>query len=248
MNLLTVENLKKLYKSSNTLALKNVSFEVQEKEFVAIMGESGSGKSTLLNIIATLDKPTEGTVVIANQNTEKLSPSQIATFRREKLGFIFQDFNLIETFSVKDNILLPLVLSGVDIYTFNSKLDYVSEKLDIKDILSKNITELSGGQKQRVAIARSLITSPKLILADEPTGQLDSKSAENVMQIFSSINDDGNTILMVTHSIKSASYAKRVLFIKDGIIFHEIYKGAQTNIDFAEKIADSLTLLNRRGE
>ena len=229
MNLLTVENLKKLYKSSNTLALKNVSFEVQEKEFVAIMGESGSGKSTLLNIIATLDKPTEGTVVIANQNIEKLSPSQIATFRREKLGFVFQDFNLIETFSVKDNILLPLVLSGVDIDTFDSKLDY-------------------GGQKQRVAIARSLITSPKLILADEPTGQLDSKSAENVMQIFSSINDDGNTILMVTHSIKSASYAKRVLFIKDGIIFHEIYKGAQTNIDFAEKIADSLTLLNRRGE
>ncbi|WP_243123025.1 ABC transporter ATP-binding protein [Criibacterium bergeronii] len=156
-----------------------------------------------------MDKPTEGTVVIANQNIEKLSPSQIATFRREKLGFVFQDFNLIETFSVKDNILLPLVLSGVDIYTFDSKLDYVSEKLDIKDILSKNITELSGGQKQRVAIARSLITFPKLILADEPTGQLDSKSAENVMQIFSSINDDGNTILMVTHSIKSASYAKK---------------------------------------
>lgn len=248
MKVLEVKNLRKVYKKTNTEALKNVNFSVEENEFVAIMGESGSGKSTLLNVIATLDVPTSGNVIIKGQNIESLKSDQLANFRREELGFVFQDFNLIDTFNVKDNILLPLVLSNVKQTKFDERLHEVAKSLNIVEILNKNVNELSGGQKQRVAIARALITDPSLILADEPTGQLDSKSSDMVMNTFESINKDNNTVLMVTHSIRSASFANRVLFIKDGILFHEIYRGDLSNIDFAEKISNSLTLLNRMGE
>lgn len=248
MKILEIKNLKKIYDKTKTEALRNVNFSVEENEFVAIMGESGSGKSTLLNIAATLEKPTAGEVIIAGKNIEKISSKDIAGFRRKTLGFVFQDFNLIDTFNVRDNILLPLVLSDVDPKTCDKKLEEVLQKLKISDLLTKNVNEISGGQKQRVAIARALITKPSLILADEPTGQLDSKSAELVMGTFEFLNDEGNTILMVTHSVKSASFAKRVLFIKDGIIFHELYKGELSDIDFAEKISNSLTLINRGEE
>lgn len=248
MKVLEVKNLRKVYKKTNTEALKNVNFSVEENEFVAIMGESGSGKSTLLNVIATLDVPTSGNVIIKGQNIESLKSDQLANFRREELGFVFQDFNLIDTFNVKDNILLPLVLSNVKQTKFDDRLHEVAKSLNIVEILNKNVNELSGGQKQRVAIARALITDPSLILADEPTGQLDSKSSDMVMNTFESINKDNNTVLMVTHSIRSASFSNRVLFIKDGILFHEIYRGDLSNIDFAEKISNSLTLLNRMGE
>lgn len=246
MNVLEVKNLKKVYKKNQTEALKDVNFTVENNEFVSIMGESGAGKSTLLNILATLEKPTSGMVVIDGKNIEEINQKDIAKFRREKLGFVFQDFNLIDTFNVEDNILLPLVLSEVDIKLYKEKLNTVSEKLGITKILKKNVGEISGGEKQRTAIARALITNPSLILADEPTGQLDSRSSDLVMETFKKINGDNNTILMVTHSIKTASFASRVLFIKDGIIFHEIYKGDLSNIDFAEKISNSLTLINRK--
>ncbi|EHR35085.1 ABC transporter ATP-binding protein [Helcococcus kunzii] len=248
MKVLEVKNLRKIYKKTNTEALKNVNFSVEKNEFVAIMGESGSGKSTLLNIIATLDKPTSGSVLINENNIESLTSDKLANFRREELGFVFQDFNLIDTFNVKDNILLPLVLSNVNHKNFDERLNEVAKELNISEIINKNVNQLSGGQKQRVAIARALITNPSLILADEPTGQLDSKSSEIVMNTFENINKNNNTILMVTHSIRSASFAQRVLFIKDGILFHEIYRGEISNIDFAEKISNSLTLLNRMGE
>lgn len=245
MNVLEVSHLRKIYKKTNTEALQDVNFSVENHEFVAIMGESGSGKSTLLNIISTLDKPSSGQVFIQQRNLEDMKGPELAAFRREKLGFVFQDFNLIETFDVKDNILLPLVLSEVDIKTYDDKLKTIAAKLHIEKILNKSINEISGGEKQRTAIARALITDPAIILADEPTGQLDSKSADLVMETFQRINEDGHTILMVTHSIKSASYANRVLFIKDGIIFHEIYRGNVSNAGFAEKISHSLTLINR---
>lgn len=248
MNILEVNHLRKLYRKSNTEALKDVNFVVEENEFVAIMGESGSGKSTLLNIISTLDRPSSGTVQINHINLEEVESSVLAKFRRESLGFVFQDFNLIETFNVQDNILLPLVLSEVNPKTYRERLDYVAGRLNIEHILSKNVYEISGGQKQRVAIARALITHPTLILADEPTGQLDSKSSDLVMEAFRAIHEDKNTILMVTHSIRSASYANRVLFIKDGMIFHELYRGDLSNLDFAEKISYSLTLIHREGE
>ena len=248
MKVLEVNHLRKVYKKNNTEALKDVNFSVEENEFVAIMGESGSGKSTLLNIIATLDKASSGSVSINGRNLEEMSSSELATFRRETLGFVFQDFNLIETFDIKDNILLPLVLSDVNSNTYEKKSAEVAKKLNIEKILNKNIGEISGGQKQRVAIARALITNPALILADEPTGQLDSKSAETVMETFEQINKDNNTILMVTHSIKFASYANRVLFIKDGIIYHEIYRGDSSHTEFAEKISNSLALIHKRGE
>lgn len=245
MEVLRATSIRKVYKKTQTEALKNINFSITENEFVAIMGESGSGKSTLLNIVATLDKPTSGQLFINNKNIEEMKASELAKFRRSNLGFVFQDFNLIETFNVEDNILLPLVLSDINRKLYEEKLNTVAEKLNIKDILKKNTNEISGGEKQRVAIARALITNPTLILADEPTGQLDSRSADIVMETFQTINEDKNTVLLVTHSIKSASYASRVLFIKDGIIFHELFREDSLNIDFAEKISSSLTLINR---
>ena len=222
MALLEVKNVKKIYTTrfgNNQIeALKNVNFSVESGEYVAIMGESGSGKTTLLNILAALDKPTEGKVYLKGNDLGNLKEKDIAAFRRQNMGFVFQDFNLLDTFSLKDNIYLPLVLSGAKYNTMEKRLAPIAEKLGITQILDKYPYEVSGGQKQRAAIARALITKPQLILADEPSGALDSKAADSLMNLFTTINQDGQTILMVTHSVKAASSANRILFIKDGEI------------------------------
>lgn len=248
--LLDVQNVKKIYRTKgNTVeALKKVSFGVQKGEYVAIMGESGSGKSTLLKLIATFDKPTEGTLLLNQRNLTKIKASDLARFRREELGFVFQDFNVLDTFNNKDNILLPLVLSNVKSREMEKRLDQLIPLLGIQEILEKYPYEISGGQKQRVAIARALINQPQLLLADEPTGALDSKSSEQILKVFKQLNELGNTLLMVTHSIQAASTAQRVLFIKDGIVFHEHYKGDAQDFSFQDRIAESLSMLNKRGE
>ncbi len=255
MSLLEVSNLKKTYITrfggNKVEALKKVTFTVEKGEYVAIMGESGSGKTTLLNILASLDKPTSGEVLLGGKDIVSIKESILTAFRRDNLGFVFQDFNLLDTFSLKDNIFLPLVLSGKSYVEMNKRLIPISKKLGIDNILEKYPYEVSGGQKQRTAVARALITNPKLILADEPTGALDSKAADHLLKLFSEINEDGQTILMVTHSIKAASCAKRVLFIKDGEVFHQIYKASMTNEQMYEKISDTLTVLiteNSRGD
>lgn len=245
--LLEVNNLKKVYSTklstNKTEALKNVNFAVNEGDYVAIMGESGSGKSTLLNILATFDKPTAGNVLLNNLDLNKLKDKDLAAFRRDNLGFVFQDFNLLDNFSVKDNILLPLVLANKKYSDMKSRLDKITKPLGIAEIVDKYPYEISGGQKQRVAVARAIITNPKLILADEPTGALDSKSTDQLLEVFDKLNSVGQTIIMVTHSVKTASRAKRVLFIKDGVVFHEIRKGEQNNTQMYQKINDALTLL-----
>lgn len=245
--LLEVKNLRKVYTTklveNNTEALKNVNFSVEETDYVAIMGESGSGKTTLLNIIATFDKPTSGIVSLLGNNISDLKDKDMASFRRENLGFVFQDFNLLDNFSVKDNILLPLVLANIKYKEMEKRLNLVTKSLGIEKLINKQPYEISGGQKQRVAVARAIITNPSLILADEPTGALDSKSTEQLLDVFDKINQLGQTIIMVTHSVKTASRAKRVLFIKDGIVFHELYKGNSTNSEMYQKISDTLTLL-----
>lgn len=252
MIILEVNNLKKIYTSrfggNQVQALSNVSFSVEQGEYVAIMGESGSGKTTLLNITASLDKPTSGEVKLNGNNIVSISEKEISAFRRNNLGFVFQDFNLLDTFSIQDNIFLPLVLSGKKYDEMASRLKPIAEKLGIGNILSKYPYEVSGGQKQRAAVARALITNPKLILADEPTGALDSKSADGLLKLFDGINLEGQTILMVTHSIKAASHAKRVLFIKDGEVFHQIYKGNMKNEEMFVKISDALTMAEAGGE
>lgn len=252
MSILEVNNLKKTYTSrfgtNNVQALADVSFSVDEGEYVAIMGESGSGKTTLLNILASLDKPTNGEVLLDGRNTLTIPDKEISTFRRENLGFVFQDFNLLDNFSLKDNIFLPLVLSGKKYDEMNSRLTPIAEFLGISDILSKYPYEVSGGQKQRAAVARALITNPRLILADEPTGALDSRATDHLLNFFSKINEQGQTILMVTHSTKAASRAKRVLFIKDGVVFHQIYKAAKSDDEMYKLISDTLTTLTTGGE
>lgn len=252
MSLLEVKNLKKIYRTrfsnQQVQALSNVTFRVEEGEYVAIMGESGSGKTTLLNILASLDKPTSGQVFLQGQDITLLKEKEISQFRRQNLGFVFQDFNLLDTFSVKDNIFLPLVLSKELYPIMKQKLNTLAPKLGIENLLEKYPYEISGGQKQRVAVARALITEPQLILADEPTGALDSKSTDQLLDIFDTINKDGQTIVMVTHSTKAASYASRVLFIRDGEVFHQLYKGNQTNTQMYQKIADTLTLLATGGK
>lgn len=248
MKILDVKNLKKVYGSKNSLkteALKNVNFSVDEGEYVAIMGESGSGKTTLLNIIATLDKATNGSVILNGKDISSLKDSEVSAFRREKLGFVFQDFNLLDTFNNRDNVFLPLVLSGENHSQMNTKLDKISDILGITELLNKYPYEISGGQKQRIAVARAIITNPDLILADEPTGALDSNSSDMLLKLFKKINDGGQTILMVTHSLKAASFSKRVLFIKDGVVYHEIYRGEESNQDFAERIILAQNMLNR---
>ena len=215
-------------------ALKSMNFSVEEGEYVAIMGESGSGKTTLLNILAALDKPTAGEVLLNGKNIVTLREKEISAFRRDHLGFVFQDFNLLDQFCLKDNILLPLVLEP--------KVYSLAKKLGIEELLEKYPYEISGGQKQRVAVARALITNPQLILADEPTGALDSKATDSILALFNQINEDGQTILMVTHSIKAASHAKRVLFIKDGEVFHQLYRGDMSTEELYAKISDTLTL------
>lgn len=251
MPLLEANNLKKIYTTrfggNQVQALSNVTFSIESGEYVAIMGESGSGKTTLLNILASLDKPTSGQVLLNGENIVAIKESQIAAFRRENLGFVFQDFNLLDTFSLKDNIFLPLVLSGKSYNEMENRLNPIAKKLNITDILSKFPYEVSGGQKQRAAVARALITNPKLILADEPTGALDSKATDDLLKLFSEINSDGQTILMVTHSTKAASRAGRVLFIKDGEVFHQLYKGSMSNEEMFEKISNTLTVIATGG-
>lgn len=251
MALLQINNLKKIYTSrfggNKVQALTNVTFSVEEGEYVAIMGESGSGKSTLLNILAALDKPTVGKVLLNGDNIVSIKESKIAEFRRKNLGFVFQDFNLLDTFSVKDNIFLPLVLSGSKYDYMQNKLNPIARKLGIENILEKYPYEISGGQKQRAAVARALITDPKIVLADEPTGALDSKATDHLLNLFTEINKQGQTILMVTHSTKAASHASRVLFIKDGEVFHQLYKGSMTNEQMFEKISDTLTVIATGG-
>ena len=228
-------------------ALSNVSFSVEQGEYVAIMGESGSGKTTLLNILAALDKPTSGEVYLDGKCLTNIREKEISAFRRDNLGFVFQDFNLLDTFSIQDNIFLPLVLAKKSFPEMQARLVPIAKKLEITDILQKYPYEVSGGQKQRTAVARALITGPKLILADEPTGALDSRATDGLLRIFNEINADGQTILMVTHSTKAASHAGRVLFIKDGEVFHQIYRGNSTYEEMYQKISDTLTLIATGG-
>ncbi len=248
--LLELKGVKKVYKTKKMTvqALQNINFQIDDGEFVAIMGESGSGKTTLLNIIASFDKPTLGDVVLKNKKINEISDLKLASFRREYLGFVFQDFNLLDTLSNRDNISLPLVLSNKNSKEIESRVKEIAIKLGVEEILDKYPYEISGGQKQRIAIARAIAIKPELILADEPTGALDSKTSEQIIELFNYLNKNGNSILMVTHSIKAASGANRVLFIKDGIVFHEIYKGNLTNRQFQEKIADSLSLIGEWGD
>ena len=245
--LLEVNNIRKVYTTSlstqSTEALKNVNFSVDNGEYVAIMGESGSGKTTLLNILATFDKATSGSVLLNNLDLSKLKDKELADFRRDNLGFVFQDFNLLDNFSIKDNILLPLVLANKKYKVMEERLEKVTKPLGIDKLINKYPYEISGGQRQRVAVARAIITNPSLILADEPTGALDSKSTDQLLNVFDKLNEIGQTIIMVTHSVKTAARAKRVLFIKDGVVFHELRKGNATTNEMFQKINDTLSLM-----
>lgn len=252
MMILEVKDLTKTYTGrfggNQVQALKGVTFTVEAGEYVAIMGESGSGKTTLLNILAGLDRPTGGTVLLDGKNPAGLRDDELAAYRRNNLGFVFQEFNLLDTFSLKDNILLPLVLGGKGVPEMEEKLAAVAGPLGIGDILNKYPYEVSGGQKQRAAAARAMITDPKLVLADEPTGALDSQSSSDLLRVFEKMNGKGQTILMVTHSTDAASHANRVLFIRDGVVFHQIYRGGCTNEQLYQKISDTLTMLRKGGE
>ena len=251
MSLLEVRHLKKIYTTrfggNQIQALSDVNFTVESGEYVAVMGESGSGKTTLLNILASLDKPTSGEIFLNGKNMTSIPDRELCTFRRRNLGFVFQDFNLLDTFSLKDNIFLPLVLSRVKYQEMERRLPAIAQKLDIEGILEKYPYEVSGGQKQRAAVARALITKPYLILADEPTGALDSKAAGRLLELFEQINQEGQTIVMVTHSTRAASHAGRVLFIKDGEVYHQLYRGEASNEEMYQRISDSLTVLATGG-
>ena len=244
--MLEIKNLRKIYKENSenaVTALKDVNLKVEDGDFVAIMGESGSGKTTLLNIISLIDKESSGEIFLDGKEILSLSNKEKSDFRRDNFGYIFQDFNLLDNFDVRENILLPLVLREENPKDFDSKLMPIVNKLGISDLLNKYPAEISGGQKQRVAVARALIIKPKIILADEPTGQLDSSSSEDLLKYFKKINAEKNTILMVTHSNIAASFANRVLFIRDGKIFNEIYKADDSRDQFYKRIADSLNFL-----
>ncbi|MDO5754979.1 MAG: ABC transporter ATP-binding protein [Tissierellia bacterium] len=247
--LLNVKNVKKIYQSRFQThpveALRDITFSVDEGEYVAIMGESGSGKTTLLNILSLLDEPTSGSIELNGKDVVGLSEGEKALFRRNQLGYIFQDFNLLNTFTIKDNILLPLVLANEKYSAMEKALQPVVEHLGIKDLLEKYPYEVSGGEKQRAAVARALITQPLMILADEPTGALDSRTTDELLEYFEKINQNGQTILMVTHSIKAASFAKRVLFIKDGVIFHQLFTGERKPQEMYEEISNTLAILAR---
>jgi putative ABC transport system ATP-binding protein len=250
MAILELKNIKRTYKTKCvvTEVLKGIDFSVEAGEFVAIMGESGAGKTTLLNVIATFDKPTSGSVILNGKEISTLKNSEISTFRRNKLGFVFQDFNLLDQFNNRDNIYLPLVLSNQKPQLMQERLDQIKDQLGISELLNKYPYEISGGQKQRVAIARAIITKPDLVLADEPTGSLDSTSSEIILNMFAKINQAGQTIMMVTHSLRAASFAKRILFIKDGIVYHEIYRSqAESQSEFMERISQAQFML-KRGE
>ena len=250
MALLEAKNIRKVYATrfggNQVQALTDVSFTVDEGEYVAIMGESGSGKTTLLNILAALDRPTSGTVLLDGKDISAIRENQLAAFRRDQLGFVFQDFNLLDTFSLKDNILLPLVLQGMNWREMEANLLPIANQLRIANLLEKYPYEVSGGQKQRAAVCRALITHPRLILADEPTGALDSRATDALLDVFQQINQTGQTLLMVTHSLKAASRAGRILFIRDGQVYHQLYRGEMTNEQFYEKISDALTVMRRK--
>lgn len=252
MSMLSVSGVQKIYTTrfggNKVEALRSVSFQVQRREYVAIMGESGSGKTTLLNILAALDKPTSGSVILDGQDLSKIKESQAAAFRRDNLGFVFQEFNLLDTFSIEDNIFLPLVLAGMKYEQMQERLAPIAAQLGITALLKKYPYEISGGQKQRASVARALITNPKLILADEPTGALDSKATDELLRLFEQINRAGQTIVMVTHSVKAASHAGRVLFIKDGAVYHQIYRGDNTDEQLYQMISDTLTMLAAGGD
>ena len=247
MSLLHVEGLKKVYTTrfggQQVEALRDVNFEVEEGEYVAIMGESGSGKTTLLNILAALDRPTAGSVLLDGKDLAGVRESDMAAFRRDHLGFVFQEFNLLDTFSLKDNICLPLVLAGKGWREMEQRLLPLTQRLGIDQLLAKYPYEVSGGQKQRAAVARALITEPRILLADEPTGALDSRATDELLDLFGQINAAAQTILMITHSVRAASRAGRVLFIKDGRVFHQIYRGEATSEQLYQKISDTLTML-----
>ena len=252
MALLEVKGIKKTYTTrfgnNHVHALKEVNFDVEAGDFVSIMGESGSGKTTLLNLLAAFDKATAGTIKIDGKELASLKDNALAAYRRNNLGFVFQDFNLLDTLNIKDNILLPIVLSGKNINDYKERLKNITKDIGIDEILKKYPYEISGGQKQRVAVARALITDPKLILADEPTGALDSQSSDELLRVFRRINGNGQTILMVTHSVAAASHSNRVLFIKDGVVYHQIYRGESTDEELYQKISDTLTMLRKGGE
>lgn len=252
MSLLEVNHIQKTYVSrfgsARVEALKNVTFTVEEGEYVAIMGESGSGKTTLLNILAALDRPTGGSVILEGRDISQIREADLAAFRRDRLGFVFQEFNLLDTFTVEDNIYLPLVLAGKSYREMNARMLSLVDSLGIGRILKKYPYEISGGQKQRAAVARALITDPGIILADEPTGALDSRATDELLRLFGSINALGQTILMVTHSVKAASHAGRVLFIKDGEVFHQLYRGENTAEQMYQRISESLTMLQSGGD
>ena len=252
MAVLEVQHLKKVYTTrfggNRVQALSDVNFSVEKGEYVAIMGESGSGKTTLLNILASLDRPTEGKVLMEGRDMAGIREKDLAAFRRNNLGFVFQDFNLLDTFSIRDNIFLPLVLSRTPYDEMEKRLMPLAEKLGISEILDKYPYEISGGQKQRTAAARALITNPRILLADEPTGALDSRAADGLLKILGRINSEGQTILMVTHSVKAASHAGRVLFIKDGEVFHQINRGGKNSEELYQNIADTLTVIATGGE
>ena len=246
MEILKIDKIEKYYgnKSSLTKAIDNISFEVEKGEFVAIMGASGSGKTTLLNCISTIDKVTSGHIYVSDMDITKLKGNNLNKFRREELGFIFQDFNLLDTLTAYENIALALSIQNVPTKQIDERIKKVAKELDIVNILEKYPYQMSGGQKQRIASARAIITNPKLVLADEPTGALDSKSARMLLEQFKYLNKDiGGTILMVTHDAFTASYATRVIFIKDGKIFNEIHKGTDGRREFFDKIIDVVTLL-----
>ncbi len=252
MALLTVENLRKIYTTrfggNSVTALTDVNFSVETGEYVAIMGESGSGKTTLLNTLAALDKPTAGKVLLNGKDLASLKEKEIAEFRRDHLGFVFQDFNLLDTFSVRDNIFLPLVLSGRSFDDMTRRLAPIAARLGISDLLDKYPYEISGGQKQRTAVARAIVTSPDILLADEPTGALDSRATDSLLRVFGDINRDGQTILMVTHSVKAASHAKRVLFLRDGEVYHQLYRANHTTDEMFQTISDALTGMAAGGD
>ena len=251
MPLLEVNQLKKVYTTrfggNQINALNGVSFTVEPEEYVAIMGESGSGKTTLLNILAALDRPSGGTVLLNGRDMKTIPEGELAAFRRDHLGFVFQDFNLLDTFSLEDNIFLPMVLAKKSYGEMKKKADAVVGKLGIRELMKKYPYEVSGGQKQRAAVARALVMDPAIILADEPTGALDSRSSDQLLDLFEGINREGQTILMVTHSVKAASHAKRVLFIKDGEGFHQLYRGEMTEEKMYQRISDTLAVLEAGG-
>ena len=243
-----MNDVRMVYGNTEAEALSGVSFTINEGEFVFLVGPSGSGKTTLLNLLAALDKPTGGTVLLDGRDIGKIKESDVATFRRDNLGFVFQEFNLLDTFTVQDNILLPLVLAGKRYDEMTARLLPIAKDLGLTALLKKYPYEVSGGQKQRAAAARALITNPRIVLADEPTGALDSKSTDELLGLFEQINKKGQTILMVTHSVKAASHAGRILFIKDGEVFHQIYRGDCSDSELYQKISDTLTILASGGE